>query len=471
MSCYSVPHTNSGALKMPYRYGTAALAKPMSPSSLPPELLGRIFGYHIQSCKELWHQGLPYQRPRPPSCLPEVGPYTWIRVTHVCRYWRNVALTNPLLWSQIVLTRSLDCIQTMIARSQQTPLTVQNYTSCRMGECAMPMHALRLVLLQLHRIRAVELCIKWWVFDDIAPALEKPTPLLESFKLSTPSGLHDTGFVPPVVRFSQVSGVPPLKDLTLCSYGFPWSNPTSFRCLNSLHIQKGSPYCPHVEDVLRALRFMPDLSSLRLDDIFYTSSKATGSLPVLPDVVRLGSLKELTLSGDSISCATLLNSLDLPTNTVMVFGFQMRLCPVHLALSLPVIRAKFTCSDDIGKRPDGELKYGAPVVIFDQDWISYTAHFFYEVSHALEQDKSAPRGNIKTLRVRIPNEPEYLEVLCSELRVGDAKKVCVHGMTTDTQVGIDPTTTALQGCSVKGPFTVTSHADGLLVDCSRSPFP
>lgn len=421
--------------------------RPASPSNLPPELLGRIFEHHIQSCKDVWDLGPPSHRARTPPCSSAIGPYTWIRVTHVCQYWRDVALANSLLWSHIVLTRSVECVQTILARSQQAPLTVQSFTSSCLGECAMPLRPLRLALAQLHRIRVVELYVKWWVFDDIAAALEKPAPLLESFKLSTPSGLYDAGFVLPVVEFNYTSIVPPLKDLTLCSYGFPWRNPRHFRNLRSLHIQKGIPYCPLVEDVLRALRVMPDLTSLRLDDIFDSSPRDLTTLPILSDVVELSMLKDLTLSGDAVSCASLLHSLRFPTDTHLVLGLPKDQNAEHLKLALSVVRTK------LGLRDTKELRYDAPMVaVLEQDRSSFIAHLSYK-----------SRTTTTALVLRIPVHSGCLDVLRHELGVGDATKICLHGI-GDGALGC--TTSELQRCTLEEPFTLSLHVDGLLAECN-----
>lgn len=51
--------------------------------------------------------------------------YRWIRITHVCRYWRNAALGTPALWSTILLgSASVARIKAFTARSKPHPLHV-----------------------------------------------------------------------------------------------------------------------------------------------------------------------------------------------------------------------------------------------------------------------------------------------------------------------------------------------------------
>ncbi|KAH9959020.1 hypothetical protein BC827DRAFT_1090255, partial [Russula dissimulans] len=52
-------------------------------SRLPPEALAAIFSF-VSS-----------------SALDESGHLRWIRVTHVCRQWRQIALNYPRFWSNI----------------------------------------------------------------------------------------------------------------------------------------------------------------------------------------------------------------------------------------------------------------------------------------------------------------------------------------------------------------------------------
>ncbi|EKM51280.1 uncharacterized protein PHACADRAFT_177934 [Phanerochaete carnosa HHB-10118-sp] len=307
-------------------------------TSLPPELLSRIFEQHIQLCKESWGQKTFSER-LPPSCIPTVGPYSWIRATHVCRYWRDVALTNPLLWSDIVLTCNYECVETMLARSRRVPLYVQSYNSCCAGDaCPIPIRPLRLVLKHLPRIRSLTLYIKWWVYFDIVDTLRGPAPLLQQLTLSTPSGLYDTTYMQPAVLFPEHA---PLTELTLCSFGFPWTDPAPFRALRSLRVVKGTPARPEVGDVLGALRHLPALRTLALEDVFIPSAPGLPALPAPPDVVALPALATLVLAGDAVACGTLLSGLVLPRATRITLNYHRTQCPHDLALALTAARAKF----------------------------------------------------------------------------------------------------------------------------------
>ncbi|KAI0042354.1 hypothetical protein FA95DRAFT_1610259, partial [Auriscalpium vulgare] len=86
-------------------------------SRLPPEVLTHVFSL-LSSIA----------RPRIKVLLKEnqvdLG---WLKITHVCQRWRNIALNEPLLWaSNIVLPSLLGDLwaATFVTRAQDVPLTV-----------------------------------------------------------------------------------------------------------------------------------------------------------------------------------------------------------------------------------------------------------------------------------------------------------------------------------------------------------
>ena len=48
---------------------------------------------------------------------------SWIRLTHVCRHWRGVALNCPALWSNISIAHEV-WTDLMLSRSKEAPLSV-----------------------------------------------------------------------------------------------------------------------------------------------------------------------------------------------------------------------------------------------------------------------------------------------------------------------------------------------------------
>src|ERR1700733_8430654 len=79
-------------------------------SLLPPEILARVFHLLVH---EEW----------PLAGLRNLG---WIKVTHVCRHWRQIALDHSTLWGKIWGTPiNAKWISEMLARAKNAPLDIE----------------------------------------------------------------------------------------------------------------------------------------------------------------------------------------------------------------------------------------------------------------------------------------------------------------------------------------------------------
>ncbi|KAJ3540384.1 hypothetical protein NMY22_g4323 [Coprinellus aureogranulatus] len=109
---------------------------------LPHEILSTIF----QTTKSL----LKYTYPQPRNRL------TWVRVSHVCRYWREVALDAASLWSYLDFPRpDPEFTRLMLQRSKNAPLTVDH----RGKVASFQQEAVREALSEPHRLRSAYLSI------------------------------------------------------------------------------------------------------------------------------------------------------------------------------------------------------------------------------------------------------------------------------------------------------------------------
>ena len=77
---------------------------------LPPEILEVIFIHGACDYYENNHRG------RFTSCVP-----TWVNVSYVCSYWRNIALNSPTLWGYH-FNVSQRWTEELLLRSKQAPL-------------------------------------------------------------------------------------------------------------------------------------------------------------------------------------------------------------------------------------------------------------------------------------------------------------------------------------------------------------
>ncbi|KAI0718493.1 hypothetical protein C8Q72DRAFT_982771, partial [Fomitopsis betulina] len=105
-------------------------------SNLPPEILSKVFLHNTGHCV--------IDRYR--KCPREMG--DWFRVTHVCKYWREVALQCAELWSHLHFPDLPVVHDELLARSRDAPLSV--ILRGMLLECSE-----KALLSALHRVRTL----------------------------------------------------------------------------------------------------------------------------------------------------------------------------------------------------------------------------------------------------------------------------------------------------------------------------
>lgn len=284
---------------------------PLSPShSLSPELLAAVFSCHI---KNLQHE---------PSSLALVAP--WTKVTHVCRYWRDVAWSTGMFWQDIDVSKdfirkrgledALEITKQMIARSCQAPLNVRARDLFKESD----LEPLRLVLKEIRRILTLHVGLTpaiFRLFDDCPWYCS--APLLSSLHLT--NHYHEDGFRTFVSDFQA----PLLREMSLTRSGLAmepmrWKKWPFPRTLTRLIIPSGFVEAePAV--VATAIVNLTLLEYLELGDLFHEmednhTSRRDFTLAESP--ASLPHLKELRISGPTVpACVAFVDSLRLPAFT------------------------------------------------------------------------------------------------------------------------------------------------------------
>ncbi|KAJ7753075.1 hypothetical protein DFH07DRAFT_824530 [Mycena maculata] len=238
--------------------------------TLPNEITAEIFTQFLP----------PY-----PLCPPATGPSSPTLFTHVCRKWRDVALTTPSLWRAIKvsfwddrwrrfeggpgvlnLEQKINLVKSWLSRSGSCPLSIQMDVT----RFIIPPHEF-LAELYLHRTR-------WEYVDFVLPRvyntfLRGPMPSLRALNLDIRGheavGTTGTGLT--------TRDVPRLRAVTLVSLfaiDLPWAQ------LTSLTLRAGSP------DWFDILAQCVNLIECELA-FFFVPSQVPG--------IKLGSLESLTL--------------------------------------------------------------------------------------------------------------------------------------------------------------------------------
>ena len=260
-------------------------------SRLPPETLVEIFSL------------LPF-----PAGDSECAPYLeWIRVTHVCRRWREIALHSPNLWTHINFTDlALAGITEIFSRAKMSPLRLE--ANIKYWKKAR-FNALRRQL-EAHVSHIRYLTISGG-FQNLLERFISPAPSLISLSLTTSSYPYESSkFVIPDSLFNGTA--PKLTRLELLGCSIRWTSPL-LKGLQYLKIRTEYPQAiPKLEDWLAALNEMPQLKTLSLNNATPTISVDNPHISEPQRTITLSSLTNFNITASARDCALALTHLVLP---------------------------------------------------------------------------------------------------------------------------------------------------------------
>jgi hypothetical protein len=250
-----------------------------------------------------------------------VGLLDWVRVTAVCRAWRQTALDTQGLWSRIEMDKPLS-VDPMLLRSGSASLTI---VSRELRNPAYSSQAWGSVLNQMSRIRELDLLLV--KNDAVAHLLEglatRDAPRLEKIFIrcdletrrpsGSPSTVCSLGLHPaqkPTLRALSLDGLDP-RGLS----------PQLLRALTHFRLQfvtSGSERTPMAfSEYLNILRDMPSLVFLSLGHPFSEESVPPADTAPLPPVV-LPQLRDLRLLlYEEKTCMNFYRHLQIPPTTTV----------------------------------------------------------------------------------------------------------------------------------------------------------
>ncbi|KAI0329162.1 hypothetical protein GY45DRAFT_918789 [Cubamyces sp. BRFM 1775] len=282
---------------------------------LPPEVLIRCFEYLLPSVPpDLYeHREGPYKFPIHPL----------IGITHVCKRWRDVALSAPTLWTCIDDANEAQ-LEEFLARSQDIPINIHLRTKSSSRTA---------LVLNTHgsRMKRLVLAIHPGPYF-IPPLLQFEAPLLECLTISSRSES------PPLSEdFTMLLFRKRVLNLrTLAFVGLsPWLPGNRFPHLTHLHLSKCA-YQDRVEDNMvhlkRLLLNTPALQYLHIGRFGYGIS-----ITEVVDTIPLRALRALTFI-DSLFLPTLqlFGMLDLPKDAMVDFGVVQCVSAARSVLPFPV---------------------------------------------------------------------------------------------------------------------------------------
>ena len=218
-------------------------------SRLPVEILIHIFSYCPAS--DLY----PHVRHRPPP--------PWLAVTHVCRRWRNAALSCPFLWVEIIST-NFNWTVAMLERSKDLPVHASVDDG---GSAQMPceIRTARLLFSKIHRMQSLAMTCAHAILSCVPALFEaEAAPLLQELIITNFHASHPLDLV---VRPLFSGKTPSLQFLSLYRCRVLWSSPLLQCDLVYLSISHVPPdYRPHLGQVLTVLKRLTRLECLQLDE-------------------------------------------------------------------------------------------------------------------------------------------------------------------------------------------------------------
>lgn len=145
-------------------------------NTLPPEILSNIFLFLMLTTSFVRDSFDSHGRA-----------HQWLRCTHVCRHWRQVALQSPILWSFITLGAdypSLEAIRTFVSRSVQAPLHIFVRQTDRPGDPPLSSERFDVIWNEVHRIEEFESSYEFMTRQDHRPAfVSLPATALRRLKV------------------------------------------------------------------------------------------------------------------------------------------------------------------------------------------------------------------------------------------------------------------------------------------------
>ena len=260
-------------------------------SLLPPEVLTRVF--HLLALEE-------------PACLgkQDMG---WIRVTHVCQHWRQVALDDSSLWVRISGTpTNISWILEMLARAKNAPLEVDIDL--------IEEENLRVALFPPHLSHTRELRIRNLSTPDadrVRAFYSREASVLEHFELkasfTSPITLQDLGVT------SLFKGqAPKLRTLSLSHVSIPWSLIPRGQ-LTQLEIDNHE-YDPALENLNDLIDLLVNSPALEILTLNYCLPSQLSQFPH-GRTIHLPRLSKLRLSESTSRVTNLLKMLKLPSST------------------------------------------------------------------------------------------------------------------------------------------------------------
>lgn len=244
-----------------------------------------------------------------------------LRLSHVCRYWRDVALDTPRMWTEIRVGRAhsecnrrtnIELVETYVARSKEAPLRVAAWLRSKTS-----MQALQLVIPAFHRFQWFRLYISRGfyenTFESMSSNVPPQAPLLRTLIIV------NHGYLPVIPLFFAQCHPTSLQELHVHGCNIRWEEGLLPTSLTSLQVIGWSGTLP-LRKILSALTGLVALVNLELRDILDSQPAAndtTGQRWGAPHP-EFPLLQNLKLRAAASVCSQLLDVCNFPRASTRV---------------------------------------------------------------------------------------------------------------------------------------------------------
>ncbi|KAI0036487.1 hypothetical protein K488DRAFT_82107 [Vararia minispora EC-137] len=233
----------------------------------------------------------------------------WIRITHVCRYWRTAALSYPALWGTIPLALGGQWARTALERAQSSELVIHHTIYPGTAGSAL-LSQTDFLSNELSRIQTLELGGEPDSLGAVLKRLTKSAPRLQVLTIQADRSVGPQESWPLTLPRGLFGGsVPCLHSLTLDNCLLP-STHYDLRRLRHLSLCLLLPKRLHSStlDTLAMLRNMAELETLTLKHCLQDE------LPSGETPLELPSLQRIELVDGQSAVASFLRLVTFPNN-------------------------------------------------------------------------------------------------------------------------------------------------------------
>ncbi|TCD67466.1 hypothetical protein EIP91_012327 [Steccherinum ochraceum] len=299
-----------------------------SPSSspigqLPPEILRDVFVRYVT--EETTEDNRGWSSPS----------YAWLKITWVCRFWREVALEVPQIWSTIYVRQrtTVEMVRAYLERARNVPLQV---TITRRGSASADL--LEALLPDIGRSRSLSLDMPFEKLELLGGSFPSRAPALQLLRLQAPHAYRSSNSRLLPSSFFKCA-TPVLEELVVARYRLPWSKNLLPPSLVRLSIHSNSSmHSSSIPEIVDCITSLPVLQELNLINVLPLTQASTRFPFHHTSKKRVfASLQRLALTDAALTSAYFLHicafALPIATNLVCVSPIDHR-SVLRLATSL-----------------------------------------------------------------------------------------------------------------------------------------